>query len=289
MTKQSDDPAPEPASETTDDQASALREALADNGQIDPDDLTRYKTDELRERFQQLFGVGHFLPWAAAGLVASILGLLGLWAVLFLPRAEPVVAVLTFVYMGLQGVLVGIVAAALLIAARLFQQFSAVVDITVQTLREALSDLEKLGDPEVRAELTGAVVQGAVVPALKSVITVKMGLLKAPLSAVLGWLLDKTAGRLTRALRAKFADADADESTEPPDEDEPPATDTDEDPERPEGLIERGDSHLVRMHDRIEIVARRTRRRTLIPAAVVFAAVASVSSIPWLVALLVLV
>lgn len=280
MTKQPID------SDTDDDQHSSptkRSDADADShlsvldraGDAIDDELTRYKTDELKQRFQQLFGVTHFLPVAAAGLAATVVGLLVLWGVLFLPRASPPISALTLVYMGLQGLFVGVLAAALLVVARLFQQITAIVDITVQTLREALRDLRQLSDPDRRAELTGALIHGAVVPSIQSVITVKMGLLRAPIGFVLNRILKKTANRLTEGIETKMVDTDGDD--EPLQLPEDGADDSAEPDD---------DSHLARMHRRIETIARRTRRATLIPASLVFVVVALVSSLPWIVTFL---
>ena len=245
-------------------------------------DVTRYKTEELKERFQQLFGIAHFLPWAGVGLGGSIFALLVLWGLLFAPQATMVIAVLTFVYMGLQGIFIGILAAALLVIARLFQQLTAIIDITLQTIRTAFSDIRQLGEPEVRAELAGGLVHGAIVPSIQSVISVKLGLLRAPISFVLNRILKKTASSLTESIERKMLS----------DDDSSPNQETSGDDSTPEAaqLAESGDdTHLDGIQRRIEKVARTTRRATLIPAAIVFIAATGISSIPWIVAYLTLV
>ena len=260
--------------------------ALAEARQNLPVDVTEYKTDELKERFQQLFGVTHFLPWAAAGFGGSIVVSLGLWLVLFLPRASLAIGVLTLIYMALQGIFVGIFAAAVLIVARILQQVSAIVDITIQTIRRAFVDVKKVGDPGVRSELTGALLHGAIVPTIPSAITVKLGLLRAPISFVLNGILKKTAEKLTDSIEERFVSGgdDDDEAEAPTAIDDNLSDDT-----ASAGLLERGDSHLDNMQSRIEVVARRTRRATLIPAAILFVLAAGLTSIPWLVALFLLV
>jgi len=247
-------------------------------------DVTRYKTQELKQRFQQLFGIAHFLPWAGVGLGGSILALLVLWGVLFVPQATMAIAVLTFIYMALQGMFIGILAAALLVIARLFQQLTAIIDITLQTIRTAFSDIRQLGDPEVRAELAGGLVHGAIVPSIQSVISVKLGLLRAPISFVLNRILKKTASSLTESIERKMlSDDDSAPTEEPVDDVSRPAN------EATQRADDGDDTHLDSIQRRIEKVARTTRRATLIPAALVFIAAGSISSIPWIVAYLVLV
>ncbi len=240
-------------------------------------DVTRYKTDELKNRFQQLFGVIHLLPWAGAGLGGCMAVALLLWAGFFLPRATTLVAVLTFIYMGLQGFFLGIIAASLLVVSRVFQQLTAIVDITIQTLRQAFRDVRRLGDPVARAELTGALIHGAIIPTVQSVIAVKVGLLRMPVSFVINRVLGISARKLTKSIEKK---ALSDDNDEPIAADSPIAEmpDTDESP-----------THLDHMQERIELIARRTRRATLIPAALFFVIATGVSSIPWLVALLTLI
>lgn len=288
----------ERASERAGERASPSDGAPSGGDHVETVDVTRYKTKELSERFQQLFGVTHLLPWAGFGLGGSLVATLSAWAMLFLPHAPLSVGALTFVYMALQGLLLGLLAASLLVLARIFQQLTAIVDITLQTLRQAFRDVRNIGDPGVRAELIGALVHGAIIPALKSAVTVKMGLLRAPIGVALNWLLDKTARRLTNSLKqttesagplsfdgdgadqSPSADADDDESAEPS---------TTSEASRSTELIRNADSHLDRMHERVDVIARRTRLATMIPAALFFVFVAGVSSIPWLFALVVLI
>ncbi len=205
---------------------------------------------------------------------------------MFLPRASLAIGVLTLIYMALQGMFVGIFAAAVLIVARILQQVSAIVDITIQTIRRAFVDVKKVGDPGVRSELTGALIHGAIVPTIQSAITVKLGLLRAPISFVLNGILKKTAEKLTDSIEERFVSGgdDDDEAEAPTAIDDNLSDDT-----ASAGLLERGDSHLDNMQSRIEVVARRTRRATLIPAAILFVLAAGLTSIPWLVALFLLV
>ncbi len=275
MTKQGTDTAPDNPSATTSADPTLTKRA----SQVLDEELTRYQTDELKRRFQNTFGVANFLPYAAAGLGGSVAVLMLLWAALILPRATAATAALSFVYMGLQGLFVGVIAAALLIVARLFQQIGAIVDITIQTLREALRDIRRLSEPARRAELSSALIHGAVVPAIKSAVTLKMGLLRAPIGFVINRLLEKTATGLTDGIKAKLLDDDAD----PELLDEPP-----EDTGQMQPADADDDSHLARMHQRIDLIARRTRRATLIPAALLFTAVAVISSVPWIAVLLTL-
>lgn len=244
-------------------------------------DLTRYKTKELQQRFQQLFGVAHLLPWAALGLCACSGTALVTWAVLFAPRATLFIAVLTLIYMGLQGFFLGIAAASLLVVTRIFQQLTAIVDITIQTLIQALRDVRHLDDPGVRAGLSGALIHGAIMPTVKSAIAVKVGLLRLPISFFVNRLLNKTARKMTKYIEKKAM---------------PNLTDQDSDAEvevvsqNSQDLVKNPDeSHLDRMHDRIDVIARRTRRATLIPATLLFFSAAAISSIPWIVAFLLLV
>ena len=242
-------------------------------------DVTRYKTKELTQRFQQLFGVVHLLPWAGAGLGGCMVTTLVLWALFFLPQASTNVAVLTFVYMGLQGLFLGLLAAALLIIARLLQQLAAILDITLQTLRQAFADFQNIGDPEVRAELTAGLVHGAIMPAVKSAITIKMGLLRAPIGFVINKLLDRSAKKMTKDLKDKTRAAGElpeHQHQSPPSFDVVDAT---------PALSSETDSHLDLMRERVDVIARRTRYATLIPALLFFVTVAAVSSIPWVVAL----
>ena len=245
---------------------------LATTGESASIDVTRYKTDELRQRFQQLFGVAHLVPWAVGGLAAPLATTLILWAGIFLPRAGLAVALLTFIYMGLQGFFLGVAAAALLVVTRVFQQLTAIVDITLQTLREVFSDVKKLGDAKARAELAGALIHGAIIPTVQSVIALKVGLLRMPVSFVINRILGKSAKMLTKNIEKKALPL---KEMQP--ENLPAKVPDDTAP-----------SHLDKMQDRIELIARRTRRATLIPATVLFVMAAGVSSIPWLFALLLL-
>ena len=256
---------------------------LATLQNVEDVDVTRYKTKELTERFQQLFGVVHLLPWAAAGLGGCVVMTLTTWAVLFLPQAPTGVAVLAFVYMGFQGLFLGLLAGALLVVARIFQQLTAVLDITLQTVKQAFTDIKNIGDPDVRAELIAALVHGAVMPAVKSAVTVKMGLLKAPIGFVLNKLLDRSAKKMTKNLKDKTrAAGEFPDVTEEP----APAHAATADEATPSTeLTATADSHLDRMRERVEVIARRTRRATLIPATLLFIAAAALSSIPWIFAL----
>lgn len=271
-----DQPPTEGAERPTSDESSLGEDVLAAAREADSIDLTRYKTTELKNRFQRLFGVVHLLPWAGAGFAGPIAAALLAWGVLFLPRATAFIAALTLIYMGLQGFFLGVAAASLLVITRIFQQLTAIVDITIQTLRQAFSDIGRIGDPAVRAELTGALIHGAIIPSVQSVIAVKVGLLRAPISFVLNRLLGRTAKKLTRNIEQK-AQSGALPALSP---DDSPAPTSDEESE---------DSHLDRMQDRIETIARRTRKATLIPAIVLFTIATGVSSIPWLVAFFLLV
>lgn len=248
------------------------RQMVVAVGESDAVDLTRYKTDELKQRFQSLFGVTNMIPWAAAGLAGPLLAAMAVWSLLFLSQPAPIVAAIMFAYMVVQGLFCGIFLAALLVVARLLQQLGAVVDITLQTIREALRDLQNIADPKARAELSGALIHGVILPTVKTAVTVKLGLLKVPLSFVLNRILGKTADKLSDAIKTKMIGGD-DESDRPRPEPAPPADAPDDGAE----------SHLDNIQERIELIARRTRRATLIPTAVVFGAVTAVTSLPWVV------
>ena len=233
-------------------------------------DITSYKTRELQERFHQLFGVMHLVPWAAGGLGGSLVVAWLIWLTLFFPNASTPVAVLTLIYLTVQGFFLGVFVASLLVVTRILQQLAAVVDITIQTLRQALSDTRRLADPAVRSELIGALIHGAILPTLQGVIAAKVGLLKMPVSFVANRLLGKTARKLTQTIEAKTKSKPRRRKSSPP------------------ATADQFSGHLDRMQDRIEVIARRARRATLIPAGIFFFIAAGLSSIPWLVALLTL-
>lgn len=264
-------------STTTDGDAAAshpkAQELITAASQAASVDVTRYKTAEIKKRFQELFGFVSLLPQALLGLSICTFGSFLLWVVLFVPRAPIFITIVALIYMALQGFYLGILAAGLLVVARVLQKLTAIIDITIQTLREMFKDLNKVRDPEVRAELAGGLIHGAIIPSVQSVITVKMGLLRAPIGWVLNRILGTTAKKLTSSMRTKLMDTD---KTDAPSQ--PPATIADDD--------DSGDGHLDRIQERVEVIARRTRRATLIPATIFFVGVAIVSSIPWFIAVL---
>ncbi len=277
MSEQPDDPhQPAPTVEQTVpadvalDAPDSLQELIERAGDASSVDLTRYKTQELKKRFQELFGVVHLLPWAGLGLGSCVVLSMILWAVLFIPTAPFIVAFLALVYMLLQGFFLGVLAAALLVISRIFQQLTAIIDMTIQSLRQLFRDIGQITDRQVRSEVVGGFIHGAIVPAVQGAIAVKLGLLRAPISFVINRILGKTAKKLTKNLRRDVDDlAPAQPSRSSSVE---PSTE----------LAAPGESHLDRMQERVEVIARRTRRATLIPAALFFVAAASLSSIPWI-------
>jgi hypothetical protein len=254
------------------DSPDSLQELLDRAGDVSSVDLTRYKTRELKKRFQELFGVVHLLPWAGLGLGGCVVLSMILWAVLFIPTAPFFVALLALVYMLLQGFFLGLLAAALLVIARIFQQLTAIIDMTIQSLRQLFRDVGQFRDPTIRSEVVGGFIHGAIIPAVQGAIAVKLGLLRAPISFVINRILGKTAKKLTKNLERDVDDLAPTPSESPSPSPEKPSTE----------LTSPGETHLDRMQQRVEIIARRTRRATLIPAAIFFAFAAGLSSIPWI-------
>ncbi len=253
-------------------------------------DLTRYKTAELKKRFENLFGLTRLLPWAVGGLGGCMLLTISIWILLFAPRAGVVIASISLIYLFFQGFFLGVLAASLLVVARLLQQLGAIVDMTIQTLREALRDLRKIGDDRTsRAELTAGLVHGAILPAAQSVITIKMGLLRLPISFVINRLLKRTAKKLTKTIDKKEQKllADLDSSTDDIPEHAPPSelknrSAGESNSSMIKNSLHQGETHLDRMQERVDLIARRTRGATLIPAAIFFSFIAIFSSLPWL-------
>jgi hypothetical protein len=255
-------PGPSTENETTegarallDGAAPSLKNELIRSGSVD---LTRYKTEELKQRFDELFGFRTLLPWALGGLGTSLLGFSLLWWFLFAHHVF-LVAAGTFTYMLLQGIVIGLLAAAILIVARVLQQAVAIVDLTLKTVRQVLNDLKRMGANDyVRSELTSGLIHAVILPTLQKIITLKLGFLRLPISFVINRVLKRMGRRLTRALER----------------DEKKLLQTDDPPDEGDRFDE--------LHRRIEIIARRTRIATLVPSALLLWLLTVVSSVPWL-------
>lgn len=237
--------------------------------------LRKYKTEELKERFQQLFGVVNLLPWAALGFLSSLAVALTIWAVIFATQVPWPIALLTLAYLVGQGFYLGLLAASLLVLMRVFQKLTAIIDLAIQSIRELFGDLSKLGDKQARAEIVATFVHSALIPTIQGVIAVKLGLLRAPIGFVINRLLGKTAKKLTKNLSAEVDHLPTERDLPGPD-DAPPDTAV-------SATSSTSSTHLDRMQERIEVIARRTRRATMIPATLFFAITALISSIPWVI------
>ncbi len=231
-------------------------------------DLTRYKTDELRRRFEELYGFKTLIPWAVGGMGVMMVLYSVMWA-MFFAQAPFFVAVVTLFYMTGQGVFLGIMAASILVVARVLQQIVAIVDITLQTIRQALTDLKNFADDkQARAELMGGLVHAVILPTVQKVITVKLGFLKLPVSWVINRVLKRMAKKLTKLFRKEESKLLVVG-------------------EEAEAVVsgEAEETHLDRLQKRIEKIAYRTRVATLVPSTLLFLFVMAVSNLPWVVLL----
>lgn len=261
--------------------------ASIDEGDFSLEKIRSVKLVELRSTFEELFGLARLLPYAAAGLGGSFLFFLGAWALIFLPPSAPLISTLAFIYMLLQGLFLGVFAAALLVGAGLLQQLTAVLSVSIRTIKEMLHEIRSVeSDPGLRAELFSGLLHGAVLPAAQGVITVKLGLIRAPISFVLNRVLKRAFRILTRSMVKKDKKLLKEASPLPETlSDAPPLSQESEKSKLSTGLT-RSETHLDRLQDHVETLARRTRRATLIPAAILLVFSALFSSIPWLLSIL---
>lgn len=243
--------------------------------------LLDQQTQALRVKMESQLGLSHLLYWGIAGFGGTTLALLITWVFLFATNQGVLMAVLTLFYMLAQGLILGIIAAALLIVARFLQQLSTIIDLTLQTLRESLVQARALGEGEITfRELSTTLIHGAVLPVAQNLITLKLGLLSLPIGFVVNRILRRVMRRMTDALQSSPRDP---ETTEKP----PKTVEKSEAQETSPGKIsrslQRGETHLDRIQNRIDRIARRTRLATLVPAGVLFSLLAALSSAPWLV------
>ncbi len=251
--------------------------------------LERYNTDRLKDQFERLFSIVNLVPWALGGWLGSMLIAVAVWGLLFYPQASFAVSMVALAYLLIQGLALGLLAAALLVTARLLQQLTAVIDITIQTLRQAFTDLGRPGDTESRTQLIEVLVHGAILPTLKRIVTVKMGLLRAPIGWVINGLLGRSLTKLSNTLQRKWRSSEK-ELTPQQEEQLLASADPEAQSKNFEGFLDpAAQTHLERMEKRVERIARRTRIATLIPGTLLFFALAAITSVPWILLLLILI
>lgn len=243
-------------------------------------ELLEHQTRALKERMESQLGLGRLIYWAIGGLGGTVLVFLLTWIALFPARQGFLLATLTLIYMLGQGLILGIFAAALLVVARFLQQLATIIDITIQTLRESLSQARALGEGRTTfGELSAGLIHGALLPVVQDLITLKMGIIRLPISFIINRIMRRTVRRLTRVLhdptkspKKESAELAAIEKS----------ADVDVSPTKLQQSLIQGETHLDRIQGRVDLIARRTRLATLLPAGIIFLFVSALSSIPWL-------
>lgn len=249
-----------------------VNQADAQKSQAIDDELLRLQTQALKERMEAQLGLRHLAVWAITGLGATILIFLGTWVLLFATRVGALLSTLTLLYMLGQSLFLGIFAAALLVVARFLQQLAMIIDITLETLRESLAKARAVEEGRTSfRELSAGLIHGALLPIVQDLITLKLGLIRLPISFVVNKILRRVARRLTRALSLPSTSA----AQEQPAHKQTSST-------KLQYSLTQGETHLDRIQHRVERIARRTKLATLLPAGLLFLIITALSSIPWL-------